>query len=60
MAVPKRKHSRSRRDKRRTHQSVKTSARSLCQNCGEVKPPHEVCSHCGFYKDREVIEIDED
>ncbi|MBN1573878.1 MAG: 50S ribosomal protein L32 [Deltaproteobacteria bacterium] len=59
MAVPRRKHSRSRRDKRKSQQALKKPARSLCPNCGEMKPPHNVCPKCGYYKDREVVEIHE-
>jgi large subunit ribosomal protein L32 len=34
--------------------------RSLCTNCGEAKAPHEVCPHCGYYKNREVVKIEEE
>jgi large subunit ribosomal protein L32 len=33
-------------------------ARSQCPQCREIKPPHQVCPHCGFYKGREVMEIE--
>ena len=60
MAVPKRKTSKARRDKRRS--SVwKLDAPTLvkCPHCGELKRPHRICGNCGFYKDREVIKMDE-
>jgi large subunit ribosomal protein L32 len=22
-----------------------------CKNCGELKRPHMVCSHCGYYRE---------
>lgn len=56
MAVPKRKVSRARRDKRRS--SVwKLVAPELvkCPQCGELKMPHRVCGHCGYYKGKEVV-----
>lgn len=56
MAVPKRKTSKARRDKRRS--SVwKLSAPTLvkCSHCGEYTVPHKVCSNCGFYDGKEVI-----
>ena len=59
MAVPKRKVSKARRDKRRS--SVwKLSTPNLvrCSNCGEYMVPHRVCGYCGFYKNREVINKD--
>ena len=60
MAVPKRRTSRSRRDKRRAHDSLRAPARTSCSQCGEPKAPHRVCTHCGFYRDRIVIQTEED
>ena len=31
----------------------------VCDNCGEVKLPHRVCPSCGYYRGREVIEVEE-
>lgn len=56
MANPKRRHSKSRRDKRRTHDALTPPASSLCPNCGEAKLPHRACSHCGEYRGRKVLE----
>jgi large subunit ribosomal protein L32 len=56
MAVPKRKQSSARQNKRRS--SVwKLSAPALvkCPKCGELIAPHKVCGNCGYYKGREVI-----
>ncbi len=56
MAVPKRRVSKARRDKRRS--SVwKLDAPELvkCSQCGELKRPHRVCSSCGYYNGRQVI-----
>lgn len=55
MPNPKRRHSRARRDKRRTHDSLDAPAMSVCPNCQERKLPHRVCPHCGHYKGREVV-----
>lgn len=52
MALPKRKVSRSKSRKRRTHYKVFAPALSLCSNCGELKPPHRACPSCGYYKGR--------
>ncbi len=60
MAVPKRKVSKARRDKRRS--SVwKLSAPNLtsCPNCKEKKLPHRLCDACGYYNGREVIKVAE-
>ena len=51
MAVPKRKQSKARRDKRRSN-VWKLEAPTLvkCPQCGELKVPHQVCGKCGYYK----------
>jgi len=59
MAVPKRKTSKSKRDKRRTHQKLTAPCLSTCPQCGEATLPHRVCPSCGNYKDRTVVETDE-
>ena len=59
MAVPKRKKSKSRRDKRRTHQKTEAPNLASCPECGEAKLPHHACPSCGFYKGRKVIETEE-
>lgn len=60
MAVPKRKHSKSRRDKRRTHYKAKAPAVSVCSNCGEAVRPHNICGKCGFYNGRQIIETEKE
>lgn len=59
MAVPKRKTSKSKRDKRRTHQKTEAPTLSTCPQCGDVTLPHHACPSCGSYKGRTVIEIDD-
>ncbi len=60
MAVPKRKISKSKRDKRRTHKKTSAPTLSTCPQCGEAKQPHHACPSCGSYKGRSVIETEED
>lgn len=57
---PKRKHSKGRRDRRRAHDSLTAINTIACTNCGQMRLPHTVCSNCGHYKGREVIEIEKD
>ncbi|RLC14156.1 MAG: 50S ribosomal protein L32 [Deltaproteobacteria bacterium] len=59
MAVPKRKTSKSKRDKRRTHQKITAPSVTECHQCGEIKLPHHVCHSCGSYKGRTVLEVEE-
>ena len=60
MAVPKRKTSKSRRDKRRSHDALSAPAMSICPQCGAPKAPHRVCASCGTYKGRTIIEVAEE
>ena len=60
MAVPKRKTSKSNRDKRRTHQKVEAPNVSTCSQCGEAKLSHQICPSCGSYKGRNILKIKED
>ncbi|MBM3226051.1 MAG: 50S ribosomal protein L32 [Candidatus Tectomicrobia bacterium] len=54
MGVPKRKTSKSRRDKRRTHHRLGLVNPSACPQCGASKLSHRVCVSCGYYKSREI------
>ncbi len=59
MAVPKRKTSKARRDRRRASSYVLNKASiSECPQCHEPKLPHRVCRSCGYYKNMEVIEVE--
>ena len=57
MAVPKRKVSPARRDKRRAHHALNAKNYQECSNCGELKLPHHVCADCGHYNGREIVEV---
>ena len=60
MAVPARRVSHARRDKRRS--SVwKMDAPSLqrCPQCGEFKRTHRVCDSCGYYNGKQVISVED-
>jgi len=55
MAVPFRKVSKTRRDKRRTHFKLEVPGMVKCEQCGEMKLSHRVCKVCGTYKRVEII-----
>jgi large subunit ribosomal protein L32 len=59
MAVPKKRTSVSRKGLRRAGQHHKLYRKHpmSCPNCGELALPHTVCSACGVYKGKEIIEI---
>ena len=54
MALPKRKHSKSRRNKRRTQQTLRMPPIIECPQCGAPIIPHNACNKCGYYKGRKV------
>jgi large subunit ribosomal protein L32 len=59
MPNPKRKHSKSRRDKRRSANSKLYMANlSVCPQCGKLRLPHRVCPHCGYYNGKPVLVIE--
>jgi large subunit ribosomal protein L32 len=58
MAVPKRKTSKARRDKRRANWKLPAQALVECPQCHHPKRPHHVCPTCGTYRGREVEPIE--
>jgi large subunit ribosomal protein L32 len=59
MPNPKRRHSKARTGKRRAHDALRANALSECPNCHEMKMPHRACAKCGYYKGREILEVQE-
>lgn len=57
MPVPKQCHTKSRRNKRRSHHALKQGYFSLCSKCGQPIRPHTLCQNCGSYNNREVIDV---
>ncbi|UCF77744.1 MAG: 50S ribosomal protein L32 [Candidatus Eiseniibacteriota bacterium] len=54
MALPKRRHSKSRSKKRRTHWKLSKPGISSCSHCGNPKLPHRACPSCGYYGGEEA------
>jgi len=57
MAVPKQKHTKSRRNKRRANIFIKPPVLTACPKCGALTLPHTVCLNCGYYKGAEIIDV---
>jgi large subunit ribosomal protein L32 len=56
MAVPKKKVSKARRDKRRSSTwKLDTPNLTKCPKCGEYNLNHRVCANCGYYKGEEIV-----
>lgn len=59
MPVPKRRTSKSKRNKRRAHDALTPVNPIACPQCGEPALPHRVCAHCGTYRGRQLAEVEE-
>lgn len=59
MALPKRRHSRQRQAKRRTHDRLILPTLSPCPKCGTMRLSHHVCPSCGDYKGRTMVIVGE-
>ena len=57
MPLPKRRFSRSRRDKRRTQLNLKIPGLSRCPQCGASVLSHQICPSCGQYRGRQVVPV---
>jgi large subunit ribosomal protein L32 len=57
MALPKRRHSKTRRDKRRANVKMTPPTLNRCPHCGYVRRPHRICPNpdCGYYRDEKVL-----
>lgn len=55
MPLPKRRHSKARGAKRRTHWKLSLPNIVECPHCHQPKLPHRICLNCGYYKGRQVI-----
>ena len=55
--VPKQRKTKSRQGDRRMHKYLKSAVFGKCLKCGKPVLPHTVCSKCGYYKGREIIDV---
>lgn len=51
------RHTKSHRNKRRSHHALGPIAFSKCAKCGQDKRPHTICENCGTYNNREVLDV---
>ena len=60
MAVPKNKASKARTRRRKAINSqLKVGTFIECGNCGNSMVPHRVCPKCGFYKGKQVLDLED-
>ncbi|CAN5186874.1 50S ribosomal protein L32 [soil metagenome] len=59
MAVPKRRQSKQRQRKRRTHVKAAMPVYGSCPQCGDPRVPHRICANCGYYRSVQRVEVEE-
>ena len=57
MSVPKQRHTKGRRDKKRKRLIQKPVDTVLCSECAQPTRAHHACAKCGKYKGKEVINM---
>jgi large subunit ribosomal protein L32 len=59
VAVPKKKTSKAKsRSRRASAWTLNAPARSICPRCSAAKLPHVVCPTCGWYRNRQAVDVD--
>lgn len=57
MPNPKRRLSKSKRRKRRTHDKLAAPIFSKCPRCKQSRMPHRVCGNCGYYDGKPIVKL---
>ncbi len=55
--LPKKKHSTSRKKRRRSHISASVPNLVPCPQCRSPRPSHQACPVCGTYRGRDVLAV---
>ena len=57
MGVPRAHSTRGQKGRRRSHLRLTAKALVSCTHCQKPVLPHKVCSYCGYYGSKEVINV---
>jgi large subunit ribosomal protein L32 len=57
MGVPKKRHSKSKVGRRRSHIFLEEPRLVKCKKCGNFILPHQVCPFCGYYKGEMIVDV---
>ena len=57
LMVIRMRHTKSKRNRVRSHHALKQARFNVCGQCGTSVTPHIVCQKCGYYRDRKVIDV---
>lgn len=59
MGTPKQRRTKSARNQRRSHHSLKSLILVKCGKCGKPAKPHHICRECGYYNSKKLIDVSE-
>ncbi|RJQ13874.1 50S ribosomal protein L32 [Candidatus Parcubacteria bacterium] len=57
MVVRRGRHTKTRQRTRRSMLKLESHSFARCTNCNAVNLPHQICSNCGYYNGRQVIDV---
>ena len=57
MSVPKQRHTKGRRNRRRANIKIISKNLGSCSQCKKKIKQHTVCPFCGYYKGKKAVEI---
>jgi len=57
MSVPKQKHTRGRKNRRRSHHGYEATTVTVCKQCKQPVRPHRACPACGYYQDKQIVKV---
>jgi large subunit ribosomal protein L32 len=57
MSVPKQRHTKGRRDRRRVRFAIDSKKLNACSHCKKMIKAHQMCPYCGYYKGKEVVDM---
>ncbi|MDO8505331.1 MAG: 50S ribosomal protein L32 [bacterium] len=55
MGLPGHRRTSSHKRRRAAHFALDPVSTTKCTHCGKAILPHHLCTHCGYYKGRQVI-----
>lgn len=51
------RHTKGHRNDRRANQTLELQPYSKCSHCGSQKMPHVICTNCGYYNGKQIIDV---
>lgn len=55
--VVRMRHTKGKRNRVRSHHALEVTQLAQCSHCGREKLPHVICENCGYYNNRQVVDV---